>query len=279
MKKIIILFLISLLSTANVYSATDKYSQEYLQSKNHFSLTKPLAEYIAKKAIKKSLKKETGADFDIKLEAYNTSSLKKGIFKYIELTGENVTINDIPITSVNLKSVTDYNYVDYTQNPMVYKSDMTYSYELLLSDESLNASLKDSQYKGVIGTVNKLAGSMFVIKGLRTKIANNKLYLIMDYNLPIVKLSKDRSFVAATEFQIQNGKIKAKNVHIDTAYGNLGLNKVANLINLLNPLEFTLNQIDDNKYKGNIENINFIDNMIKINGKIYIKQNSERIEN
>ncbi len=272
MKKIFILLLISLLSVSTSYSATDRYSQEYLQSKNHFSITKPLAEYIAKKAIKKSLKKETGANFDVKLDAYNTSSLKKGIFKNLEITGNDLFVNDIPVNYINLKSLTDYNYIDYTQSPVVYKSDMQFAYELVLTDEALNVALKDAQYQGIIKTVNRLAGSMFTIKALRTKIANNKLYLIMDYNLPIVKLTKDRSFVAATDFQVVNGKIKAKNVHIDTTYGKLGLNKVANLINLLNPLEFTLNQIDDNKYKGNIENINFVDNMIKVNGKMYISK-------
>ena len=73
-------------------------------------------------------------------------------------------------------------------------------------------------------------------------------------------------------FQFPNiGKIKAKNVKIDTAYGNLGLNKVANLINYLNPLEFTIHLLDDNKYNGNIENVNIVDNRVKVDGKIYVK--------
>ena len=96
----------------------------------------------------------------------------------------------------------------------------------------------------------------------------------MDYNFPIVKSSKDRSFVTSSDFQVVNGKIKAKNVHIDSVYGNLGLDKVANLINLLNPLEFTLRELDDNEYNGKIENINIVDNMVKVDGKIFIKGRS-----
>ena len=232
MKKFLTVLLAVFMVTSTVYAGVDRLSQEYLQSTNHFTITKPLAEMIAKRAIKKALKKETGASFDVDFEGYTTSSIKRGIFKSLELTGNNVTLDGIEVPYVHLKSLTDYNYVDYTQSPMVFKSDMTYSYDLLLSDETINAALKDSDYLKVISKVNKIASSFFVVKGVRTKIVDNKIYIITDYNLPIA-VTKDRSFVVQSDFEVVNGKIKAKNVKIDTAYGNLGLNKVANLINYL----------------------------------------------
>ena len=270
MKKILTLLLITFLTTSTVFAGVDRLSQEYLQSTNHFTITKPLAEWIAKRAIKKALKKETGADFDVQFEGYTTSSIKRGIFKTLEITGNDITFDDVMVPYVHLKSLTDYNYIDYTKNPMVYKSDMTFSYDLLLSEESINAALKDSDYMKVITKVNKIASPVFVVKGVRTKIVNNKMYVITDYNFPIA-LTKDRVFIVQTDFQVVNGKIKAKNVKIDTSYGNLGLNKVANLINYLNPLEFTIHLLDDNKYNGNIENVNIVDNRVKVDGKIYVK--------
>ncbi len=270
MKKILTLLLITFLTTSTVFAGVDRLSQEYLQSTNHLTITKPLAEWIAKRAIKKALKKETGADFDVQFEGYTTSSIKRGIFKTLEITGNDITFDDVMVPYVHLKSLTDYNYIDYTKNPMVYKSDMTFSYDLLLSEDSINAALKDSDYMKVITKVNKIASPVFVVKGVRTKIVNNKMYVITDYNFPIA-LTKDRVFIVQTDFQVVNGKIKAKNVKIDTSYGNLGLNKVANLINYLNPLEFTIDLLDDNKYTGNIENVNIVDNKVKVDGKIYVK--------
>ena len=41
---------------------------------------------MVEKGIKKALKKETGAKFDVKFSAYTLASLKKGIFKSIEIT-------------------------------------------------------------------------------------------------------------------------------------------------------------------------------------------------
>lgn len=269
MKKILLLFIVMFLGVNYSSAAVDRLSQEYLQSTNHFTITKPLAEMIAKKAIKKALKKETGTNFDIKFEGYTTSSIKRGVFKYIELEGKDVKVDNVIIPYVHLKSLSDYNYVDYTQTPIVFKSDMTYAYDLLLDDEAINTALKDSDYMKVLSKVNKIAKPFFVIKGVRTKIVNDRMYIITDYNLPIA-ITKDKSFVAQSDFEVVNGKIKAKNVRIDTSYGNLGLNKVANLINYLNPLEFTLDLLDDNKQKGTIENINIVDNKVKVDGKIYI---------
>ena len=164
----------------------------------------------------------------------------------------------------------DYNSIDYTKNPIEFKCDMTYAYDLLLDDEAINTALKNAGYNKTLARVNKIANPFFVVKGVRTKIVDDKMYIITDYNLPL-STSKDRSFVAKSNFEVVNGKIKAKNVSIDSAYGNLGLNKVANLINYLNPLEFTVDILESGKQKTTIENVNIVDNKVKVSGKIYIK--------
>lgn len=274
MKKSFTLFLIMILFTLTAFAGEDKYSQEYLQSKNHFSILKPLNERVAKKAIQAALKRETGANFDVKFEGYTASSIKKGIFKTMELSAEDAIIDGISIPYVHLVTLSEYNYIDYTQNPIVAKSDMTYAYDMLLSDESINQALKDTDYLKVLAKVNKIANPVFVVKQVRTKITDNKLYILTDYNFPIAK-SKDRTFVVQSDFQVINGKISAKNVSIDSSYGNLGLNKVANLINYLNPLEFTIKALDDNNHKAIVENINIVDNKVKVDGKIYIKEKTK----
>lgn len=270
MKKFFILFLTILVSSNIALAEVDKLSQEYLQNTNHFTITKPLAEMAAKKALKKALKKQTGTNFDVDFKGYTTSSIKRGIFKSIEIEGKNVKVDDVTLPYVHLKSLDEYNYIDYTKNPIKFMCDMTYGYELLLDEDAINTALKDSDYNKIISKVNRIASPLFVIKGVRTKIVNNKLYIITDYNLPIA-ITKDRSFVAKSDFEVVNGVIKAKNVSIDTSYGNLGLNKVANLINYLNPLEFTLDILDSGKHKTTIENINIVDNKVRVDGKIYVK--------
>ena len=269
MKKILTLFMVMFL-TSNICFAIDKYSVEYLQGKNHFSLTKCIAESSVKRALKRALKKETGTNFDINFEGYTLSSIKRGIFKSIEISGKDVKYNNLVIPYVHLQSLDNYNYIDYTKNPVVFKCDMTYAYDILLDDESINTALENTSYNKILTKVNRIASPFFIVKGVKTKIKDDKMYIITDYNLPL-STTKDRSFVAQSDFEVINGKIRAKNVHIDTAYGNLGLNKVANLINYLNPLEFTVDILENSNQKTNIENINIIDNKVKVSGKIFIK--------
>ena len=270
MKKFLILFLSVLLSSNLVFAEIDRLSQEYLQNTNHFTITKPLAEWVAKKALKKALKKQTGTKFDVKFEGYTTSSIKRGVFKSIEIEGKDVKIDDITVPYVKLKSLDEYNYIDYTKTPIKLMCDMTYDYELFLDEDAINTALKDSDYNKVIAKVNRIASPLFVIKGVRTKIKDGKLYIITDYNLPL-SVTKDRSFIARSDFEVVNGVIRAKNVKIDTSYGNLGLNKVANLINYLNPLDFTVDLLESGKQRTTIENINIVDNKVRVDGKIYVK--------
>ena len=270
-KKIVIAFFTLSFLTLNVYSATDKFSEEYLKNKSHFSPMNRFAESMVERGIKKALKKETGANFDVQFSGYTLSSMKKGIFKYLEITGVDVENNDIILPYVHLKSLSDYNYIDYKKNPIEFKSDMTFQYDIELSEDSINKALQEGDYQKIIKSVNLISGPLFEAKGVRTKIVNSKMYIIMDYNFPIIKASKDRMFIMTSDFIVEKGRIKAKNVHIDSSYGKISLNKVTNLINLLNPLEFTLNMLDNQQCQGKIENMNIVDNRVKVSGKIYVK--------
>lgn len=270
MKRILSIFILMLL-TVNVGFAADKYSKDYLQNHKHFAIMKPITEGIAEHIIKSSLKKETGGKYNVKFEGYTTSSIKKGIFKNLEITGENIVAEGIPVPYVHLKSLTDYNYVDYSKDPVEFKSDMKFSYDLLLSEESMNTALQHKDYQKVLDKVNNIAYPLFQITKVSTKIQNNQIYILTEYTFPLASGTKVRVFVASTAFIVKDSKIRAGNIKLNSAYGNLSLEKVANLLNLVNPLEFTLARLNSGKCNAKVENINIVDNKIKINGKIIVK--------
>ena len=271
MYKVVVLTLSLLLTLAPALAKTDRASEAYLKNKHHFAIMNPLAENIIQKEIKKSLHKKTGANFKVDFDAYTLSSLKQGVFKNLELESENINIEGISVPYLHLKSLSDYNRLDYTQKPIKIKSDMTYFYELNLTEDSINSALKHSKYEKNIQKVNHKAYPLFTLYDVRVKILKNRIYIIMDYNFPLAPRNKNKTFVASSGLKVENGKICANNVGIDNIYGNLSLDKVTNLINLLDPLSFTLSMLNTNDCKTKIENINIDDNIIKINGKIFIK--------
>ena len=270
MKRIFICLLM-LIMCSNLAFANSSYSRENLQQKRHFSVMNPFAENIVEHVIKSSLNREAKGKYKVTFRGYTLSSMRQGIFKYLRIQGKDVVSRDIPLPYVFLETKTDYNYIDYTKSPMEFKSDMEFIYEVHFSEDSINKALEDKQYDKVLAKINNIAYPLFEIKGASVKIQNNQMYVLTEYNFPVAPSSKNKVFVATSDLTVIDGKIQAKNVRINSAYGNLSLRKVTNLLNLLNPLDYTLNFLSSNQAKANVENVKIVDNIIKINGKIFIK--------
>ena len=262
---------IFLIFSQSVNAKTDKTTAEYLRDKKHFSIMNPLAENIAEKAIKNTLKKEIQGKYKVNFDGYTLGSMKVGIFKNLVITGKKLKINDIEIPYVKLKSITDYNWIDYKQDPIVYKTDMTYAYEIHLSEESINIALKSQNYRKNIEKINKLAYPLFMIYDTTVKIKNDKLIIMMEYNLPLSPHKKNKVLKITTGFMVHENKIYAHKVALEDSYKKLPIDRITNLLNLLDPLTFTLSAIDTKKCNGRIENVKIIDDIIQINGKIFIK--------
>lgn len=270
-KKIAVIFLCLFLVTAQAIAAVDKTSEDYLKNKRHFAIMKPLAEKIGQRVIKKSLKKETKGKYKVKLEGYTVSSMKKGIFRDLQINGKNLEVEGVEIPYMKLRTDTDYNWIDYSKEPVVFKSDITLSYELGMDENCINSALKTEKYDKKLQSVNRHAYPLFTISDVRLRIKHDKLHIIMEYNFPIKPAKKNRTFMVSSKINVINGRVKLSNIGFDNAYGNLPLNKVTNLVNLIDPLSFTLDLIDNKKCDGNIESIKIVDDVIIVNGKIYIK--------
>lgn len=275
-KKALLLAIAGLLLTSPAFAKAEKNSKDYLQNKKHFAIMNPIVEGFAERAIKKILKKETNKNFKVKFDGYTLSSMKQGVFKNLEMSGEDFKIDDIDIVYLSIKSVTDYNYIDYRQKPIVMKSDMVYAYEIHLNENSINTALDKKDYKKVMEKVNNIAYPMFLINDVRIRIKNNRAHVIVDYNFPLAKTKKDRTFAMSSKFKVDKttNKIIADDVAVASAYGNLQSSKVANLINLLDPLSFTLKLVDKKKCNGRIENVKIVDDIVQISGKIFVKAES-----
>lgn len=271
MKKVLLLIMAGLLISLPAIAKTDKYSAEYLKNHKHFAILNPPVEGIAQFVIRKSLKKETGANFKVKFDGYTLSGMKKGIFKYLEITGKNVVVEGIEVPFVSIKTLSDYNYVDYTQDPVVFKSDMDFVYSIKLSEKSVNDALKNKEYQKTIQKVNKLAYPLFTINDVCVRIRNNKVYIIMQYNFPISPAKQNKTFMISSSFKVENGKIKAHNIGLDKAYGNISIDKITNLVNLLDPLSFTLDLMDSQKCDGKLDTLVIKDNLIQVNGRLHCK--------
>lgn len=271
MKKIFIFLILMLFATTSVYAKTDKTSAEYLQNKKHFSILNPFVEATVEKIIKKSLKKSTGENFKVKFDGYTLHSMKKGIFKNLELQGKDFQINDIDVKYLKLKSLTNYNKIDYNKKPIAIETDMVYAYEIHLTEQSINQALNSKEYKKSLEKINNKVYPLFSLYETYVQIKNNKLRITMEYNFPIAPSRKNKKVTITTGVKLERNKISADDILIDSNYNAVPAEQVAKLINLLDPLTFTLDLMNTTKCNARTENVKIIDNIIQINGKIYVK--------
>lgn len=272
MKRFLTFIIVLFVFIVPVFSASDKTSEDYLKNnKNPFSMSF-VGEHVVKSGIKHALKREAPGRYKVKFKGYSLTSLKKGIFKYLEVTGKNVDAQGVEIPYLNVKTITDYNWVDYNQDPIVFKSNMELDCVLHLSDKSINDILKMAEYKKALAKINGKLYPMLVINELEVKIEDNRVHIKIFYNFPLALRDKDKKVIVSTRLKVSNNKICTYDVAFDKLYGsNLPLQKVTNLVNLLNPLNFVVKLIDGNQGNGKIEDIKIIDDIVIINGKIHIK--------
>ena len=142
---------------------------------------------------------------------------------------------------------------------------------LELSEKSIDLAIKHDDYKNTLKKLNKKAYPLFQAENVDVKIRNDKLYIIMEYTLPLSSNNKKKAFVISSNLMVENGKIKASNVTIDKRYGKIPLDKVVNLVNLLDPLNFTLMELNEQSCKSQVKNVKIEDDIVKIDGIIYVR--------
>lgn len=276
MKKILLIILLFVLNFLPVFAKTDRTSAEYLKNKKHLSVMNPVAESTAQRIIAKILKKKVGGgDYKVRFSAYTLSSMRKGIFKSIEVQGTDLRVEDIPVPFIRAWSLTDYNWVDITDDPIKVKTDMAFEYYMELTEDSINSALAQKSYQEILDNLNKLAYPLFTMQEVKVRVLNNQLYIAMYFILPLSSNKNQKKFIVSTDFYVNDGKIGVSNINIVGNYKNISLEKVANLINIINPVSFTLRLLKENHCKGRVENVKIVDDIIQINGKIYIEKIKE----
>lgn len=234
-----------------------------------------LAEKIGSALLKKAIKKNIESGFiKTDLQSFSVRDLKAGKFKSIEIKGKDVNVQGIHITSFEVKTLCDFNYlVDNKKGDIIVKENMPMSLNLTINEDDLNRTMTSPDYKRVINDVNSFAGGLFEINSTTVRLKNNKMYYIIKYNIPFVRKSKE--IILCTTLQVNNGKI----ILADTSFAGtntaLDLNKFSKLLNYINPLDFSAKILENKDAKINIQNVKISDKNIAIDGTINILKDKE----
>jgi hypothetical protein len=277
MKKLALLLGLLFLGSGFVYGANCSYKcvEPYDMSSKistffstitglNFTRTK-ISEAVLKKAISKSVQ---GDKLKVNINSFSGKDLSNGIFKSLTISGKNLNINDIYVSELELKSICEFNYVQYDKKGNLnFKEDFPMTFEMKMSADDINKSMKSERYQKTINSINKFAFAGMKVTSTESSIRGNKFYYTMYYSIPFMK---EQKIELEADLKVDNGKISLKNTRLTSNSKTMDLKKVDSLMQHINPLDFSVSIFNNKDAKVCVKNIAIKNNIIVANGVIII---------
>lgn len=230
-----------------------------------------LSERIAEFRIREALKKATKQKFNVSVRSYSIQDLLQGRFKSISVSGKNLDIDGVYLTSLQLKTLCDFNYVQFDEDPVKFKENMIIGFSTIISDEDLRKTMHSSGYLDKLNCVNVhgCGITFFKLSGAGVDIKNNKLCFKIRVTSQLL-LEKPLDVQMSTDLNAKNGRLILTKIDLKNVVKNVDLSKVANQLNTINPLTFTLEMLENKNTKMCINHVEIVGNQIIMNGNIFI---------
>ena len=279
MRKIILLLGLLLAVNNTSYAACDysctapynmnaKYKTFFSAISGYNSFVENKAESILEKEIAKFIVSD---NLKVDIESFSPGDLKNGIFKSSEITANDLVVNDIHLSYLNLSSLCDFNYIKSNGSDVTFMEDFPMSFDIVMTQDDINRTMKHERYQKIVKNINKLAAKSGVglqIESTTVAIKANKFYYIIGVNVPFVR--REQKLVFESELIIKNGNIDFHNTKLVSGPFKLDLKKVDFIMNYLNPLDFSVNIVANKKAEINVKNVEIKDNQILTDGIIII---------
>ena len=279
MKKIL-LVLISLLFSVNqvfalncLYNCVEPYDLSHGVSRFMSAVTGSnfMAEKIAKSILRKEIMKNTDVILSVKVDSYSVKDLKKGIFKSLKVKGKEINAEGVHFSKLNIKTVCDFNYISIkdVKNP-VFMEDLPLEFSVEMTEDDLNNTMQTVEYEKLVDKMNYYGQGygLFRIESTRLKIREGKLYYILQVSLPFVKNLQD--VVIMSDLKVYKGDIDFTNTKLINKKISIDMKKIDRIVNYLNPLDFSLNILENKDAILTVQNVKVKDDKILANGLIVI---------
>ena len=105
-----------------------------------------VAKKIAQKVVCRTLNKNAKGDYKVSIDSFSGVDLKKGKFRGATIKGENISIEDeLFISTLKMKTLSDFNYIKYNKKPIVFMTDIPMSYEMTITEDDFNKILASNR--------------------------------------------------------------------------------------------------------------------------------------
>ena len=229
------------------------------------------AEKVGQKVVKKAFNKvATNDDLKVKLDSYSAKDLKNGIFKSLSVEGQNVNINDIYLSYLKLDTLCKFNYIKQVDNEVVFMEDFPMSFDIRMTASDINKTMQSEKYQRIINDLNQLGNSIGGLKIASTKVAvkSSKFYYIIGIAIPFIRT--EQKIVINSDLVVKKGKIDFANTKLVSDAFSIDLKKIDFILNYLNPLDFSVNILDNKEAKVSVDSVSVQNSVIHTKGIVII---------
>lgn len=280
MKKLVLVIGLMIFCSSQVFAACDySYmcpSQPYDLSSKGCQLTSKftgmtfLAEKIAQSIIKKELKKATKEKFKVELKSYSANDLVHGRFKSLKISGKNLDIEGVYLSSLEIATLCDFNYIELGKNSIKFKENMVFGFSTEISNADLKKTIQSSGYLDMLNKTNLSAFGItfFKLEGADVQIRNNKLCFTIKVTTPMS--TNPIPIMVRSNLKVEEGNIVLTKIDLANPFTVIDLSKATYLLNAINPLTFSIDILNNKNSKMSVEDVDIAGNKIIIKGNIFI---------
>lgn len=237
-----------------------------------------LSQAIANSIVKKELKKATGTKkgFKVKMKSYSAKDLANGRFKSLDINGKNLNMDGIYVSNFNASTICDFNYVKATPKSVKFKENFAMNYSMTLTNDDLRKTVLSDEYIKFLKSLNlKMGGlNLFELKNADVKMKDGKFIFSLAMNNTMFNYSIPLNLDVSAKMKIQNGKFQVSEVAWENINRKVSLTQITNLLNVINPLNFTVDILNNPSSKVALKTFDIKDNNLNIAGTIFIPKNT-----
>lgn len=233
-----------------------------------------LTEKIAQMVIKKELKKATKENFKVTMKSYSANDLMHGRFKSLKISGKNLDIDGVYLTSLEAKTLCDFNYVELYKNNIKFKENMVMDFSMEISSQDLQKTIQSTGYLDKLNKTNLscFGITFFKLNGADVQVKNNKLYFTVKVTTPMS--ANPIPIVVRSDLKVEDGNIVMTKIDLVNVFTVIDLSKITYLMNALNPLTFSTEILNNKDSKMSIKTVDIIGDKISVKGNIFVPKNT-----
>lgn len=230
-----------------------------------------LSEKVAEARIKKELKKVTDQKLNVSVKSYSFQDTLQGRLHSIIISGKNLNLEGVYLSSLELKTLCDFNYVQIDKNPIQFKENMIIRFTTVISDQDLMKTMKSNGYLNKLNCVNvKGCGiTFFKLSGAGVSIKNDKLNFKVKVTSELL-LEKPLDIDISSDLTIKDGRIVFTKVDLGNISTNVDLSRVGSRLNAMNPLIFSLDVLENKNTKMCIKSVKIVEDKVIVVGNVFI---------